>query len=436
MITDSLLKTDGTVDNTEQAKLDSGIDASPRQCRDSTQLSIIDGLAKARLDTKEQQATQSASSSIATMPFEILSHIFVIYTYADLCVEFKLPSSSAPHKSRGPLHVCSVSKQWRHVALTTPSLWSSFFVRQNVDLRLIRLWLERSHSHPLALGLAPVFYSDETPEDFRFTEAALLLFTPQFHRWRRICFDFRDSTAQAFINLPLSTATLLDEVILFTNRCDPKVSTSVFAALSACPSIRHLTWTGNGNLTSIPKCTFWSQLDSLDLHCSLSVDECITLLRLSYNISRLSLWNMSDGSLQNNHPHTTLPHLQKLILHGYMVDSSKVFDYFTMPALQYLWIDHHSIENCYNNFRALLDRSHCRLEKFKLVDYAIAQSDLINFFQDPLFRSIPRLYFEVSSLFIDHHACLATSNGNNPSSMPAFEVQCGGGISIYWGEQL
>ncbi|KAF8151048.1 hypothetical protein B0H34DRAFT_161545 [Crassisporium funariophilum] len=445
----------GTVNITEQAEslqpqLDKDNAAFPLQCLARTQQIPVDGSTEEQLDNKgpvitnsKQPVTvsyhdqQATSSNITTLPFEILSHIFVIYTFADPGLDFKPASPSIPHKRRGPLHVCSVSRQWRQVALTTPSLWSSILVRHPGDLGLVRLWLERSGSCPLALGLAQKFGRDKTPEDSHFTEAALSLFATQIHRWRRISFRFQDLTAKAFTDLPLSTATLLHEVTLYTDWRDPEVSNSVFGALSACPRVRHLTWsaaTGRRDIPLSPESIFWSQLNSLNLRCTLSIDDHITLLRHSPNISRFSLWTMSGGSSQKDHPHTTLPHLQELILQGSAYDSSEVFNCFTMPALQHLSITHRSIE-CYYNFRALLDRSHCRLERFKLVDYFLAQSDVLNFLQDPLFSSIPSFSFEVTSQIIDQHACLAALKGSSPGRIPAFEEQYGGGIWIHWGEQ-
>ncbi|KAF8149066.1 hypothetical protein B0H34DRAFT_194059 [Crassisporium funariophilum] len=447
-----------------QAKLHDDIDASPSQCLTRTQQTTDNGLTAGQIlknqrDNEEQvvanpeqlvsmsfytttsspasfdkQATHSASSGITTLPYEILSHIFVIYTFEDEKVDPRFPFL-VPEKSNGPLHICSISRQWRQIALTTPILWSSIFVCQHPDLRLVKLWLERSRSHPLTLHLEPKKDFDETPEDFRFTEAVFSLFSTQLHRWRSISFRFQVSTARAFLNLPLSDATLLEQVDLYTNLCDEKNRTMIFAALSACPSLRYLAWFGDRYIPLGAESTFWSQLTSIDLHgCALSVSEYVTLLRHCPNTSKLSLWLTFDSPLQKDYPHTILPKLQELILKGSAYDFSRVFEFFTMPALRNLVVSHISSGDCYNNLRALLERSGCRLERFMLDDIFLTQPDVVAFFQDSIVRSIPRVSFYVNSKSMDHHACLAAFDKTSTNQFPVFGKRDGSAILMGWGE--
>ncbi|KAF8149073.1 hypothetical protein B0H34DRAFT_802599 [Crassisporium funariophilum] len=381
----------------------------------------------------DQQATHSASSGITTLPYEILSHIFVIYTFEDEKVDPRFPFL-VPDKSNGPLHICSISRQWRQIALTTPILWSSIFVCQHPDLKLVKLWLERSQSHPLTLRLAPKAGGDKIP-DLRFTDAVFSLFSTQLHRWRTISFCFQKSTEIAFVNLPLSDATLLEQASLSTSGSNLDNGTVIFAPLLACPSLRLLSWLGDRYLPLSAESTFWSQLTSIDLHgCALSVSEYVTLLRHCPNTSRLALWHTFDSQLDNEYPHTILPNLQELILKGSAYDFSRVFNFFTMPALRHLMVNHVSSGDCYNNLRALLERSGCRLERFSLDDSFLTQLDVIAFFQDSIVRCIPRVSFYVTDKSMDHHACLAAFNETSLSKTPVFGKHDYGVVLMGWGE--
>ncbi|KAF8149047.1 hypothetical protein B0H34DRAFT_193790 [Crassisporium funariophilum] len=379
----------------------------------------------------DQQETHTASSGITTLPYEILSHIFVIHTFEDERVDPRYPFL-VPDKSHGPLHISSISRQWRQIALTTPILWSSIFVRHYPDLRLVKLWLERSRSHPLTFCLKPQTSRDKTSERLRFTEAAFSLFSTQLHRWRSICLHLQDSTAKAFLALPLSNATLLDQASV---RCDLKTGKLVFAALSACPRLRLLTWSGDCCIPPVAESTFWSQLTSIDLKCcTVSIGECVTLLRHCPNTSRLSIWNVSDGQLQKDYPHTTLLHLQEFIVKGSEYDFSRVFNFFSMPALHYLSVCHISTGNCYSNIQALLDRSGCHLQRFALEDHSLTQLDVITFFQNSVIRSIPRVTFNVTPRSMDYHACLAALKESRFSHGPVFGKHELEAIYMGWGE--
>ncbi|KAF8149020.1 hypothetical protein B0H34DRAFT_192831 [Crassisporium funariophilum] len=449
-----------------QANLHEDTDAFLLQCLTRTQQITENGLtaglvAKNQLDNREQvvanpkqlvsmsyhtttssplsfdqQATHTVSSGITTLPYEILSHIFVIYTFEDEKFNPRVPFLH-PDKSNGPLHICSISRQWRQIALTTPILWSSIFVGHHPDLRLVKLWLARSQSHPLTFRLEPEYRRDKTPKDLRFTEEVFSLFSTQLHRWRTITLHLQDSTARAFFTLPLSKATLLYHATVNTSQCDLENGTLVFAALSACPRLRWLSWFGRRYIPPVAESTFWSQLTSIELLCCIvSISECVTLLRHCPNTSRLSIWNVSDGQLQKDYPHTTLLHLQELVVQGAEYDFSGVFNFFNMPALHYLSVQHTSTGNCYSNLRALLDRSGCHLQRFALDDHSLTQLDVITFFQTSVIRSIPRVTFNVAPRSMDYHACLAALKESSFSQVPVFGKHEREEIFMGWGEPL
>ncbi|KAF8150951.1 hypothetical protein B0H34DRAFT_157935 [Crassisporium funariophilum] len=394
----------------------------------------------------DKQGRYRTSSGIATLPVELLKEIFVIYTFANSEISSRgpfapIPSKSRapycfiPHKSHGPLLLCSISSHWRQVALTTPSLWSSLFVRQYPDLNLISLWLERSRSYPLTLGLASKTMRYKIPEEFRFTEAVLLLFATQLHRWRQIMFHLPNVTVKAFLDLPLPTATVLDNACVFTDSGDLEVSQAIFAALSSCPNLQHLVWSGDNRVSPIAKNIFWSQLTSIELQCMLSMSEYVTLLQHCSNASRVIVEGMSDTLMQKDYPHTTLPHLQELILEHSGWDFNKLLEHITMPALQYLSFGRCFSGTWHNSLRAFLDRSACRLEKLSVVDKFLGRDDVATLFQDPVICAIPRASFICSSL-LDIESLISDLQNRRLNSTPPFgkDYRNGFGIYIGWGK--
>ncbi|KAJ7200080.1 hypothetical protein B0H12DRAFT_1244514 [Mycena haematopus] len=103
----------------------------------------------------------AVSRRALALPPEILAEIFL----------FCLPSCAGlpniPYPNDAPLVLCGVCRLWRHVALTTPQLWSSIYIDPESEfdwddlesgalyVDLCRVWLSRAQSTPLSL----YFYS-------------------------------------------------------------------------------------------------------------------------------------------------------------------------------------------------------------------------------------------------------------------------------------
>lgn len=88
------------------------------------------------------------ATHVDSLPVEVLSEIFA-YTLPH-------PPELSPRFS--PLVLTHVSRHWRHVTLSTTSLWSAVFVSQKhvkLDglMSMIQLWLQRSGSHPLHVSV-------------------------------------------------------------------------------------------------------------------------------------------------------------------------------------------------------------------------------------------------------------------------------------------
>jgi hypothetical protein len=128
---------------------------------------------------------------IERLPVELLSYIFLLGAYAteDLLeadgTERNLSFTSESVKT--PLVISSVNRHWRHVALNTPSLWTSLCVTaEMVDAQPdhdmssttgvlntghLTTYLQRSHKYPLDILI------DARDQDWDFSEPESVQFT-------------------------------------------------------------------------------------------------------------------------------------------------------------------------------------------------------------------------------------------------------------------
>ncbi|KAJ7121039.1 hypothetical protein C8R44DRAFT_171426 [Mycena epipterygia] len=89
---------------------------------------------------------------ILTLPNEITSEIFIHFLPP-------FPERSTPMGPLSPSLLSKICRQWRNVALSTPSLWTAVELnlrnpnRHQQQLRLLETWLARSGSCPLSIEL-------------------------------------------------------------------------------------------------------------------------------------------------------------------------------------------------------------------------------------------------------------------------------------------
>ncbi|KAJ6541222.1 hypothetical protein DFH09DRAFT_1174766 [Mycena vulgaris] len=88
-------------------------------------------------------AAASIRYPVLSLPAKIIAEIFI----------HCLPSDSSPSPSRAPLLLAQICRQWRIIALTTPSLWRSIHLEgrstSKSSIQLLRTWLSRSKDQPL-----------------------------------------------------------------------------------------------------------------------------------------------------------------------------------------------------------------------------------------------------------------------------------------------
>ncbi|KAJ7058508.1 hypothetical protein C8F01DRAFT_1255659 [Mycena amicta] len=243
-----------------------------------------------------------------SLPPEILSEIFL-----HLPVEFP-----AVCGRNSPLVLGLVCTYWRNVALSTPTLWSSFTIDedtypQSVDnkyhddmlqwqLELLALWLERSGGAALSFEYSSITNATLTPSPSLLHE---LLRHAQ--RWKHVAFfvslDVLDSMNATTPHTPLlnhltispySLATLRESQ-RFTLAGDALQLTHVVLGECFVPSVMGLPW---------------SQLTHIHGRC-LYEHECIYILRLAVNLIHCDMHIVHGGDVHPDVP-IVLSHLRRL----------------------------------------------------------------------------------------------------------------------------
>ncbi|KAK7000409.1 F-box domain-containing protein [Favolaschia claudopus] len=99
---------------------------------------------------------------IARLPLELQSEILIH------CAS----SESAPHPSKPPLSLLSISRQWRAIALATPRLWADLRIQSSRTrksssyLEHCHAWIQRARDAPLSLALYGDLIVDHAIRDF------------------------------------------------------------------------------------------------------------------------------------------------------------------------------------------------------------------------------------------------------------------------------
>jgi hypothetical protein len=107
------------------------------------------GIAQERADLQKLIALASSRlAPIRRLPLKVLSNIFT----ATMDPTSRIRLGKTP-----PPHFCAVSSHWRTIALSTPSLWTTFEISPwggERALRTLELYLSRSQNFPLSVTIS------------------------------------------------------------------------------------------------------------------------------------------------------------------------------------------------------------------------------------------------------------------------------------------
>ncbi|KAK1235196.1 hypothetical protein PQX77_001591 [Marasmius sp. AFHP31] len=134
--------------------------------------------------TRDLNSPENFSSAIFGLPEEILIIVFEHLVEADV-------GGHTMSRKAGPWVVAQTCRRWRHLALSTPSLWT--LIRINTlllprqPMTMLRLWLERSQALPLSCLLL-LHHHPSTPD---VENDILQLVMENSYRWRHLDVDLK-----------------------------------------------------------------------------------------------------------------------------------------------------------------------------------------------------------------------------------------------------
>ncbi|KAF7313053.1 F-box domain-containing protein [Mycena kentingensis (nom. inval.)] len=270
----------------------------------------------------------------------------------------------------GPLLLCSVSRHWRDVALTTPRLWSCMHIvvpeerRMDALKAVLSTWLQRSGAVPLSFSMrisrrnnawGAFWASRESPSHVTTTLPILPLLAAASSRWDDVQLVFTKSDdLRVLANLDVDDVTNLRSIALVTDSsvpagtASPPTPSPTPLPFLATKSLRRFKF--DGHIDLLPLNVVWPQLTELSLNipavqfpASLPfplplLRECVALQRFNLALSGYNLeFAASDAESQSSAAAAFLPQLTHIELtidmRNTQSNGSRIFRALVVPAL-------------------------------------------------------------------------------------------------------
>ena len=313
------------------------------------------------------------------LPHELLAEIFLHH--------LKLVEESYPRPNLPPsLLLCQICSTWRHVALGTPKLWTSFSLMGKevkggrVDhVSFAKAWLARAHPYPLYVIIT---VRPKAHQVSRIVDAIL----PSAHRLRFLLLHLPYTHFQPLIDFPAGSMPLLEvvELSVVTGRSDYTLEAEPemrrIAAFEAAPSLWSVTLSPTGLFgsdTLVP----WSQLTSLEIDdqsadiCRNAFIQCTDLVDCTLS---MDVWREEDVV---DVPVVILPHLQRLeVTFSGEGNPSPFFRPLNFPTLKDLTVTAYNVHIWHHPiFMEFTLRSSLDLERLCLSGVYIDGDQLLEF---------------------------------------------------------
>ncbi|KAJ7607542.1 hypothetical protein FB45DRAFT_947857 [Roridomyces roridus] len=286
---------------------------------------------------------------VLTLPFEITSQIFIDSLLAE-DEHHAYPSPDEP-----PLVFTRVCRDWRTIALATPTLWRQIRIDVDSDdgpghldskwVALLDSWLHRSEPHPIDVSIGNRSYTD--PD-----KALVPVLNRYSDRWRDVELHLPFSHFP-LLNIP---ALPLLERLTLSAHGSPDIINPISAFIHA-PMLRHVSLEGGIYPSDI--LLPWRQLTSLEMHGA-SASDCLDLVRTTPNLQTcvLDIRSASHGLV-------LAPPLLALRSFTFSGPASwGTLRYLSLPALEHL--DLTRIPPGNEALDVLLQRWKCRLREVNM----------------------------------------------------------------------
>ncbi|KAJ7201087.1 hypothetical protein GGX14DRAFT_544806 [Mycena pura] len=287
----------------------------------------------------------------AILPTEIISEIFLhVLPAYPICPP--LAGKSSPTQLT---HVC---RQWREIALSTPSLWRAITFRCRAkskwNLDPLKIWLHRSGSCPLSLRM-------EEPLSLVWSaKEALSTIVPHRARWEYLSLYGCNDLLEIIGPMPLLREMKLDASL---SDCGCAHSTSLPTVFCKAPNLRSMTFVYHTS----PSIGFpWSQLTSLSL-LWIDVIDCSELLQQTVNLVHCRVY--PSDTVEDTMPDLRLPRLESLELYD-GPDVMKYLGTFIVPALLRLQVplveDEYDLDHFFHLLSAFIAKTGCKLHELRI----------------------------------------------------------------------
>ncbi|KAJ6602830.1 hypothetical protein DFH09DRAFT_1125599 [Mycena vulgaris] len=302
-----------------------------------------------RSELQEQRDTHTYP--VLTLPPEIVSEIFE---------NFLPPYPRFPplYGTLSPLFLCQICRQWRQIALSTPTLWRSIQIddiQDNDRLELMKTWISRSGNCPLALSITG--YSPMLHVLSQYLETAVL----HCKRWEHI------EIIMPFENLHViqGEMPLLRQLTFGPSELPREGEHTALTLFDHAPQLKRAIITDCflSPVLVLP----WAQLTHLEGTC-LYEHECIEILGHAINLTHctLNVCTSADEDYIRLPVPLILPQLCHFILHITDTDVylSKILDNVSLPALRSFHVPEPPLGiDPLGALAAFISQSHCSLEE-------------------------------------------------------------------------
>jgi len=323
-----------------------------------------------------QRINQCHDPFIQRLPLELASKIFslcrpeYVPRSEPLFIPLLWDASKMSHIKPFNIILGSICQSWRHIAWSTPALWSTLPIRlhrwskrNRVDLTLE--WLGRSAQIPLNVVIAcdSRMKTAEvlTQENVSLWKPLVDIANGCSDRWRSLLVDVPELVYSYIVGNGEATSIL--EGLKFGSAHNRRFSAR-FSLTEALPTPTRLV------LCTMPLRSVdigWSNLTCARIN-HLYVNECLVLLQQACRLTTFSL----DGLLQGRDellpaPSPTIHHTLRHFDVFELVEkqsAQQLLDFISLPALKNLAYD--SDFNSLDNVSAFLHRSGCRLTSLLL----------------------------------------------------------------------
>ncbi|KAJ7201152.1 hypothetical protein GGX14DRAFT_659338 [Mycena pura] len=328
------------------------------------------------------------------LPTEIVSEIFVhVLPAYPICPP--LAGKSSPTQLT---HVC---RQWREIALRTPSLWRAIMIPfrlESWDLDFVQTWLRRSGSCPLSLHIP-----DKLPNLTVWSATTVFeIIVPHRARWEYLSlylWNWCNDLLEIIGPMPLLREMKLDASC---GRWDTH-STSLPTVFGEAPHLRSMTFVEY----TFPSISFpWLQLTYLCL-ARIHVDDCFKLLQQTVNLVHCGICPVID--VYTTEPDLRLPRLESLEL--VQCDGLDVMEYlgtFIVPALLRLQVPDYDLDpdHFFHSLSAFIAKAGCKLQELHITGPPTPSSGWFARYRRKL-GYIPRVFY--NEIFLDKE-CETTSD--------------------------